>query len=101
MTNPTPPEQPNGGPVPPLDPGNPFVNGQLPAQMTCLPVPTTNGQKLLVTIRSGGTTLTLILEKADGEQWSALLAKGSAMITGGNIITPPKGLFLPGQNGSH
>jgi hypothetical protein len=76
-------------PGPPLvDPGNTFVQaGQLPATFTFGIANTTDGGKLVLTIRSAGTTLTLLIDKPNA------IALGQQMIANADTIG---GLVVPG-----
>lgn len=82
--------------IPPMDPGNPFVSGY-PANLTTAKVPTEAGQQLMVTIRSGPATLTLILAKDDAKAWAARLDADASSITG--LLLPDGPMILPPTNG--
>lgn len=81
----------------PTDPGNPYAGAlELPAALTGQKVQTTNGPRLLVTIRSGGATLTVVVTREDALRWGKMIA-GMAMRLS-PLIVPSSGLELQ-QNG--
>lgn len=80
----------------PFDQGNPLL-GEGPAQLTTSLLPTPAGQRLALTIRTGSTTVTVLLSKEDGQNWgrhilatvnqmskAGLVAAGAVMPVNGN-----------------
>jgi hypothetical protein len=86
---------------PPVDPGNPYVlTMELPATMSAVQVHGSNGARLLVTIRSGGATLTVPLSKEDAQTWGAHLTEAASHMS--SLIVAAPGLppaALSGRNG--
>lgn len=60
----------------PYDTGNVLL-GETPAELACTVVPTGDGQRLAVTIRTASTTLTVLLSKQDARLWAGAI-KGNA-----------------------
>lgn len=87
--------------LPPFDQGNPFVlSMELPATMSAVQVNGSNGPRLLVTIRSGGATLTIAMPKDDVRTWAAYLAAEAGKMS--SLIVAAPGLppaALAGLNG--
>ena len=85
--------QPGGpqqfGDVPPLDPGNHLLS-PTPALWTTVVAQPAQGPKVLFTIRTPSTTLSLLLDKLDAERMSDDLARAAAGMSG---------LFVPGRGG--
>lgn len=82
----------------PVDPGNPFVMGiELPGALGVAQIMTSNGARLLVTVRSGGTTLTLLLNKTDATAWGAAITRAASELT--SLIVPVAGPLPPLANG--
>jgi hypothetical protein len=94
--------QPLGGPVPgqhPFDPGNPFVQQiELPAALAVIQVHTSNGPRLLVTVRSGGATLSWLLPKDDAVAWSKALVDNANQLS--SLVVPSAGLTVVNGHGS-
>lgn len=80
----------------PCDPGNPWATSQLTAQLSLCPVPTDQGQRMMVTIRCGTATLTCLLVKEDVTAWGETMFKAGQSMSG--LIVP--GLSIdPNPNG--
>lgn len=89
--------------LPPFDQGNPYVlSMELPAMVSAVQVHGSNGARLLVTIRSGGATLTVPLSKEDALVWGAYLTgeagkMSSLIVAGAGQI--PTGMAAPNGHG--
>lgn len=68
-------------PAPPFDAGNPFPPDG-PSNMETATLPDADGvlRQMLVTIRKPGATLTVVLDKANGERWAANIAEAAALL---------------------
>jgi hypothetical protein len=70
-----PPEQP----MPPVvDPGNPFLGQQYPANLMVGPVQGTPVPMLVLTIRCGPATLSVLLSREDAQTWAKMIADHAA-----------------------
>ena len=73
-----------------VDPGNPFVLSlELPSALSCAVVDTPRGQRTLLTIRCGGGTMTVLLEKASTLEWAAMLRMAGRQMS--SLIVPDPG----------
>jgi hypothetical protein len=63
---------------PPCDVGNPFLGLLYPSALTATPQATDQGTYLMVTVRTGGTTVTVMLDRELALQWSGLLHRGAS-----------------------
>lgn len=72
----------------PVDPGNPLLAAQ-PSQIFTAIANTPVGQRLIMTLRTPSTTLTLFLDKNEAANWGA-------QITGESVKMSGSGLFIPG-----
>jgi hypothetical protein len=80
--------------MPPVDPGNPFVMAmELPSIIVATPVQSSNGPRLLVTIRCGSATLTVPLAKEDAQKWGAYLSAAAGQVS--SLIVAPAGQVPP------
>lgn len=80
--------------APPWDPGNPGVQMSIPATLWTVSPPGAP-QILLMTVRSGGTTLTVHLTRDDAITWGRQLVKAGQAMSGiivPNAVIPPNGL---------
>ncbi len=87
---------------PPVDPGNPYVlAGEYPAIMTLTGINTPVGQRLLLTIRCGPATLTVLLNRDDAKAWAAQLDSAASSMSGLIIAGPGqiRAGFPPPPNG--
>lgn len=72
--------------VPPFDAGNSLL-GESPALMTTALLPTPGGQRLALTIRTTSTTITVLLNREDGQNWGRqILATVNQMSKAGLIV---------------
>jgi hypothetical protein len=78
---------PNGrAPAAPVfDTGNQLLTDG-PAQLVTAPIPTPAGQRLALTVRTGSTTVTVFLTKADVANWRDQLATEHGKMNG--LIIP-------------
>jgi hypothetical protein len=67
---------PEGSEVPSHDKGNKLL-GELPAQLTTEVITTAAGPRLLLTVRTPTTTLTVFLHRADAQKWAHQLTAES------------------------
>lgn len=75
----------------PFDINNPLLT-EVPAQLTSTVVPTANGQRLAVTVRTGSTTLTVFLSREDATAWAENMATGARKVSG--LIAAPPGMKI-------
>lgn len=71
--------------APPIDTGNPLLN-EVQAMLQATPVNTPRGQRLALTVRTGSTTLTVLLAKDDAGRWRDVISEGVGKMTG--LIIP-------------
>jgi hypothetical protein len=69
----------------PVDPGNQLL-GETPAQLTTATLPTATGQRLVLTIRTPSTTLTLLLSKDDAILWAGNIRETAKAMSGSGLI---------------
>ncbi len=91
MSTPNQPQPPAA--VPPVDPGNNMLT-ETPAQLTCAHVDTPAGKRLAVTIRTASTTLTVLLDRDNGQQWGALITQAAATMSS-LIVAGAGGIPIP------
>ena len=77
------PNQPQ--PVPPVDPGNQLLTEQV-AQLTTAPVETPRGPRLVLTIRTPSTTLSVFLTGNDALLWGKQIAADASKLNGAGLI---------------
>lgn len=87
--------------MPAADPGNPFLTSG-PCGLTSAVIDTPQGQRLMLTARTGSTTLTVFLEKEHGQQWVNVIQESlgkmsSLVVAPANTQVGP--LRIPGVNG--
>ena len=78
-----PPAMPAG--PPPADLGNSLL-ASAPAFLTTALAPTTDGQKLLLTIRTPSSTTTVFLSRQDAETWAAQLVSTAQQMSHHGLI---------------
>jgi hypothetical protein len=71
--------------VPLFDEGNKLL-GELPAQLTTDVIDTAAGQRLVLTVRTPTTTLTVFLRGADAKAWAKQLSSESAVMPDSGLI---------------
>ena len=76
---------PPPAPIPPADPGNQLLSIS-PAQMTTAKVPTPDGERLMLTIRTTSTTMTVFLTGGDAKTWAAQLAREAANMSASGLV---------------
>ena len=78
--------------VPPIDPGNPFVMGGPvpPVQWTTTSVPSSAGPLTVLTLRTAGTTLSVLLPRESAIELARML-RNTAQQSGGLIVPPSAG----------
>lgn len=76
--------------APPVDPGNPFVLGGPvpPVQWTTTSVPSSAGPLTLLTLRTAGTTLSVLLPRESALELARML-RNNAQQTASGLIVPP------------
>ena len=72
--------------IPLTDPGNKLL-GELPAQLTTDVISTAAGQRLVLTVRTPTTTLTVFLRGAAAKNWAAQLTAEAAAMSDAGLIT--------------
>ena len=76
---------------PPVDQGNQLL-GETPAQLSTALIQTGDGQRLMLTIRTPSTTLTVLLKQPDGLTWgSNIKAAADQMSRTGLIVATGNG----------
>jgi len=78
-----------------VDAGNPFTGPQHPANLTVGRASTPAGERVVMTVRQAGATLTVLLDQRDAKTWAAELERAAAGMTG--LVVPP-GLLLARRN---
>ena len=76
--------------IPLLDEGNKLL-GELPAQLTTDVIGTAAGQRLVLTVRTPTTTLTVFLRGADAKNWARQLAAESSVMSDSGLIAAGNG----------
>ena len=71
--------------IPLYDEGNKLL-GELPAQLTTDVIDTVAGQRLVLTIRTPTTTLTVFLRGADAKNWAKQLTSESVVMSDSGLI---------------
>lgn len=61
--------------------------GELPAQLTTDVITTAAGQRLVLTVRTPTTTLTVFLRGADAKAWAHQLSSEAAVMSDAGLIT--------------
>lgn len=90
---------PDQGAVPPFDPGNRLL-AETPAQLTTSHIPTTDGQRLGLTIRTPSTTITILLSKKDARTWAhTIKTTADQLSSSGLIVSGPAVPNLPDGTG--
>jgi hypothetical protein len=78
--------------VPLTDPGNPFIGAEYPGMLTVGRVTGPGGERLVITMRSGPGTLTVLADQATAKAWAAQINAGADAMTG---LIIPNGAFTP------
>lgn len=87
---------PDQNQMPAADPGNPFLSTG-PCGLTSTVIDTPEGQRLMLTIRTPSTTLTVFLEKSHGQSWIDVIKDGMNKMT--SLTVAPANIQLPPMNG--
>jgi hypothetical protein len=78
--------------VPPItDPGNPYI-GQYPAALQLGIGQGPKGPAMLLTIRCGPATLTVLLSRDEAQEWAKVIAQNAALVSPLIIPTPANGI---------
>lgn len=89
------PGSPPSQPTTLVDDGNPFLGPDYPATLTTGKVLGLAGERLCLTIRSGGATLSVVLNRADAHNWAAQIEQGagslSSLVIPNGVLKPPPG----------
>lgn len=93
MTEPS----PSPGKTAPADLGNALL-GETPVQWSLTLAQTPLGQRLVHTIRTPSTTLTVFLQKADAVTWAQNLKDKADQMSASGLVVPPNG-FRPQGSG--
>jgi hypothetical protein len=80
---------PDGLP-PLLDAGNVLL-GKVASNMVVGKVPTPDGERGVLTIRTPDVTLTLLMDKAEAAQWADSLAMLRDTLSGAGLLIPARG----------
>lgn len=93
MTGPQPPQ-----PAPGFDPANTLL-GEVPAQLATSLMQTPAGQRLVLTIRTASTTVTVLLAQPDAKAWGANLSGLAARMSAAGLIVGGPGMPANGNGG--
>lgn len=77
--------------LPPLtDPGNGLIS-EVRCHLVIGKLPTPDGERGVATIRAGNATLTLVLGKAEAEDWAKVFAELARSLSGSALVIPQRG----------
>lgn len=82
--------------TPAADPGNLFLS-EGPSGLSSTVISTPAGQRLMLTIRTPSTTLTVFLQKPMGEEWVKVIQNGLDQMS--SLMVAPANVQLPNMNG--
>lgn len=85
-------------PTPGFDAGNQLL-GQVPAQLTTSLMETPAGQRLVLTIRTASTTMTVLLAQPDAKAWGESLSGLAARMSAAGLIVSGPGVPVNGNGG--
>ena len=71
--------------VPPFDQGNMLLTEQA-AQLTTAKVPAPDGERMVLTIRTASTTLTVLLTGQDAKTWAAQISREADAMSGTRLV---------------
>lgn len=71
--------------IPPFDQGNQLL-AEGPAQLSTALMDTPAGQRLVLTVRTGSTTVSVLLQGADAKVWAAQLTRDSALMSSSGLV---------------
>lgn len=77
--------------LPPVDPGNPYLT-KVPASLVTTELSGPDGRVAAATIRTPGTTLTVLLTREECAQWGAAFAAQANSMSG--LVVAPAGSLL-------
>ena len=83
----------------PFDQGNGLL-AETPAQMQTALIDTPAGQRMVLTIRTASTTLTVLLSAADAKQWGSNLVGTAAKMSASGLVVAGAAMPVNG-NGVH
>ena len=86
--------EPNQPPA--ADPGNTFLSIG-PCSLSTTIIDTPAGQRMMATIRTASTTLTVFLERQDAENWENVINSERVKMT--SLVLAPANVRLPDMNG--
>jgi hypothetical protein len=78
-------------PLPPVDPGNPYLT-KVPASLVTSELTGPDGRVAAATIRTPGTTLTVLLTRDECAQWAAAFQNQANSMSG--LVVAPAGAML-------
>lgn len=77
--------QPPPSHIPPFDQGNQLL-AEGPAQLSTTLMDTPARQRLVLTVRTGSTTVSALLAGADAKAWAAQLTRDSALMSSSRLV---------------
>lgn len=80
----------------PVDPFNPLL-GETAAALSTALVETPHGQRLVLTIRTTSTTLTVLLAAADAKTWATQIKAIADQMSASGLIVAAPGLPVNGK----
>ena len=80
----------------PVDPSNPLL-GEVPAALSLTLAETPKGQRMVLTIRTASTTLSLFLAPADAKTWGAQIKAMADQMSASGLIVAAPGLPANGK----
>jgi hypothetical protein len=86
-------------PIPAVDPANQLL-AEVPSQLTTAIVDTPLGQRLVLTIRTASTTVSVLLNGADAKTWSGQISRDAAMMSAAGLVVPNGAMVPKGGDGS-
>ena len=88
MTAPQPPQV--------VDPSNSLL-GETPATLVTALVETPQGQRLVLTIRTASTTLSVLLAAADAKEWAGHIKRAADQMSASGLIVAAPGVPVNGK----
>lgn len=84
-------------PVPPIDTANALL-GETPSALTVAMTDTPGGQRLILTVRTPSTTLSVLLNRDDANSWADLIKQQAGQMSG--LILAGPGMPTLAANGT-
>lgn len=78
----------------PFDPANQLLS-ETPAQLNIAVMDTPAGQRLVMTVRTASTTVTVLLQGADAKSWAAQMTRAATAMSGTGLVVAGNGHMPP------